>query len=324
MIVFLQALAGLAILIIAGDVLVRGAVSLAGRLGVSPLLISLTVVAFGTSAPELVVGVQASLAGAPALVLGNVIGSNIANVLLVLGVPAIIYPIVCKAHDLTFNLVHMLVATAIFSGLVMMGPIVWWHGAIMLGLLTLFLVQSGVRAKRDSFAPEELADIEGMPSRPYGLGLSIVLVVLGLAGLAFGADLLVDGATAIARDLGVSEEVIGLTLVAVGTSLPELVTAVMAAIHRHGDVAIGNVLGSNIFNIYGIIGVSSLIAPLPASSATLGLDVWIMAGAAMLIIPFVLRRGAIAAPIGALFLAAYGFYLWLLATGAQTTLAGLA
>ncbi|MEX1148177.1 MAG: calcium/sodium antiporter [Sphingomonadales bacterium] len=320
MMTFLQALAGLVILIAAGDILVRGAVSLAARLGVSPLLISLTVVAFGTSAPELVVGVQASLAGAPALVLGNVIGSNIANVLLVLGLPALIFPILCRAHDLTINMVHMLMATGLFVALAFLGTFGLWQGVLFLGLLALFLVHSGVRAKKDSFAPEELADVEGMPARPYGFAVSVALVVAGLIGLAVGADMLVDGATLIARDLGVPEEVIGLTLVAVGTSLPELVTAVMAAIHKHGDVAIGNVLGSNIFNLYGIIGVSALIAPLPMSESTLGLDMWIMAGAALLIVPFVLRRGAISAPVGALFLTGYGVYMWLLATGARPAL----
>ncbi|RMF12056.1 MAG: sodium:calcium antiporter [Alphaproteobacteria bacterium] len=318
MLVYFQAAAGLAVLVIAGDLLVRGAVSLAARLRVSPLVISLTVVALGTSAPELVVGVQAALADVPALALGNVIGSNIANVFLVLGLPALIFPIRCDAHDLKFNLIHMLAATAIFSGLAFLGVIDRWQGLLFLGLLIAFLVQSGARARKgDTYAPDELADIEGVPDQPYSYPVAGVLVVLGLGGLALGADLLVDGATTIARTFGVSEEVIGLTLVAVGTSLPELVTAVMAAIHRHGDVAIGNVIGSNIFNIYGIIGATALIRPVPVSGTILTLDLWVMVAAALLIIPFVLRRGAISAPYGFLFLTAYGLYLWLLSTTAS-------
>lgn len=317
MLVYFQAAAGLAILVIAGDLLVRGSVSLAGRLGVSPLVISLTVVAFGTSAPELVVGVQAALADVPALALGNVIGSNIANVFLVLGVPALIFPIRCDAHDLKFNLVHMLAATAIFGGLAFLDLIERWQGLLFLGLLVAFLAQSGLRARKGSaYAPEELKDIEGMPEHPYSYTLSSVMLVLGLGGLAFGASLLVEGATSIARDFGVSEEIIGLTLVAVGTSLPELVTAIMAALHRHGDVAIGNVIGSNIFNIYGILGATALITPIPISASTLNLDLWVMAAAAMVLIPFVLRRGAVTAPFGFLFLAAYGLYIWVLSVTA--------
>jgi cation:H+ antiporter len=317
MLIYLQALAGLAILVIAGDLLVRGAVSLAGRLGVSPLIISLTVVAFGTSAPEMVVGVQAALAGVPTLALGNVIGSNIANVFLVLGLPALIYPIMCDAHDLKFNLIHMLVATALFTVLAFLGPLQAWQGLLFLGLIVAFLVQSGMRAKKgDAYAPDELADIEGMPEKPYSYTLATLFLILGLGGLALGADLLVDGSTVIARNFGVSEEVIGLTLVAIGTSLPELVTAIMAAIHRHGDVAIGNVIGSNIFNIYGIMGVTALITPVPIPASMLGLDLWVMAAAALVMIPFVLRRGAISAPYGFIFLAAYVLYLWVVSSSA--------
>ena len=317
MLVYLQALAGLAVLVIAGDLLVRGAVSLAGRMGVSPLIISLTVVAFGTSAPEMVVGVQAALAGVPTLALGNVIGSNIANVLLVLGLPALIFPIMCNAHDLKFNLIHMLAATAIFTALAFFGPFQTWQGLLFLGLLVAFLVQSGMRSRKgDAYAPDELADIEGMPDKPYSYTIATALLVLGLGGLALGADLLVDGATVIARNYGVSEEVIGLTLVAVGTSLPELVTAIMAAIHRHGDVAIGNVIGSNIFNIYGIIGVTALITPIPMPDSLLGTDLWVMVAAALILIPFVLRRGAISAPYGFIFLAAYVLYLWIVGSTA--------
>lgn len=316
-----MAFAGLAILIVAGDLLVRGAVSLAGRLGVSPLVISLTVVAFGTSAPELVVGVQAALADVPTLALGNVVGSNIANVFLVLGLPALIFPIMCSAHDLKFNLIHMLVATALFIGLAFLGPFGLWQGLLFVGLLTAFLVQSGMRARvGNTYAPEELADIEGMPEKPYSYTVATVMLVLGLGGLALGADLLVDGATVIARRFGVPEEVIGLTLVAVGTSLPELVTAIMAAIHKHGDVAIGNVIGSNIFNIYGILGITALIRPVPVPPAMLSLDLWVMAAGALVMIPFVLRRGAVTAPYGLLFFAAYVFYMWVLGTTASPVL----
>ncbi len=321
MLVYFQAAAGLAVLIIAGDLLVRGAVSLAGRLGVSPLIISLTVVAFGTSAPELVVGVQAGLANVPSLALGNVIGSNIANVFLVLGLPALIFPIRCDAHDLRFNLIHMLAATGIFSALAFLGVIARWQGLLFVGLLVVFLVQSALRARRGTaFSRSELADIEGMPEHPYSYTLSIVMLVLGLGGLTFGADLLVKGATSIAHEFGVSDEIIGLTLVAVGTSLPELVTSIMAAIHRHGDVAIGNVIGSNIFNIYGILGVTALIRPIPISASTLNLDIWVMVGAALVVIPFVIRRGSISAPYGFLFIIAYSFYLWVLGTTASPVL----
>ncbi|MCL4186582.1 MAG: calcium/sodium antiporter [Rhodobacteraceae bacterium] len=309
---FLYVGGGLALLILAGDALVRGAVNLSLRLGVPALVVGLTVVAFGTSAPELLVSVDAVLRDQPGIALGNVVGSNIANILIVLGLPAVISAIHCTNGKMRKSAWMVLGASLLFILLCHLGPIGRPHALVLLAGLAFMLWHAfrDARAHRAAAAGED--EIEGAdPGMPWW---KIALFLgAGLVGLPLGADLLVDGAVRIARGLGVSETVIGLTLVAVGTSLPELATSVVAAIKRSADVALGNVLGSNIFNLLGIIGVAGLVGPMAVPADLLARDLWVMLGVAVLILPFVLFGWTIGRLAGAGFLALYGAYLVALA-----------
>ncbi len=315
----LEAIVGLGLLVIAGDSLVRGAAALAETLGVPPLVIGLTVVAFGTSAPELFVAVEAVMEHAPTLALGNVVGSNIANALLVVGIPALIAPLTCGAPRLNRNMAIMLGSTALFIAFALNGPLVAWHGMVFLTALGAFLLYSGRRARKDPAVAEELLvfeeEIATTRSKPL---LAVALVLGGFVGLAFGADMLVDGSVVIARTLDISEAVIGLTLVALGTSLPELATGIAAALRGHCDVALGNVIGSNIFNLLGIMGVALLVGPVPVPESFLRVDLWVMLGASIALLPFTLRRGAVRRRGGVFLVIAYlGYIGWLAFEGAH-------
>ncbi|MCV3270749.1 calcium/sodium antiporter [Roseobacter sinensis] len=279
---------GLVLLLLAGDALVKGAVNMSLRLGVPALIVSLTIVAFGTSAPELLISVQAILDDAPGLALGNVVGSNTANILLVLGVPALLatmHTAECNTRK-TYNL--MLAASVLFIALAFRGVFDWVAGSVLLAGLALMLLDAFRDAHRHrqacKSAPEE--EPEGAdPDLPWWRIL--LLLLLGLAGLPLGANLLVENATIIAKTYGVSDTVIGLTLVAIGTSLPELATTVMAALRRQADVALGNVIGSNMFNLLAIIGIASFVGPIPVDREFLTFDLWVMLGASVLLLPFV-------------------------------------
>ena len=291
--VWLTMLLGLALLLVAGDALVKGAVNLSLRIGIPALIVSLTIVAFGTSAPELLISVQAALRGVPGIALGNVVGSNTANVLLVLGIPGILAVMHTSEHDTRKSYFIMLAASLLFIALAFRGIFDWMAGLGLLAVLALVLgdaVRDSLahrRAGRAAAAEEET--VEGAdPEMPWWR--IILYIVVGLVGLPTGADLLVDAATVIAQRFGVSDTVIGLTLVAVGTSLPELATTVVAALRRQADVALGNVIGSNLFNLLAIIGVASLIAPIPVDRAFLTFDLWVMLAASLLLIPFVFLK----------------------------------
>lgn len=284
--------AGLVILLLAGDSLVKGAVNLSLRVGIPALIVSLTIVAFGTSAPELLISVQAIVDGFPGLALGNIVGSNTANALLVLGLPALLAVMHTTQCDSRVSCLQMIAATVLFMGLCATGELTWWSGLILLTALGAMLAHAigAARAHRRDAACDSAEDeIEGAdPS--LGWPKIALFLVLGLVGLPLGAQLLIDGATGIARSYGLSEEVIGLTLVAVGTSLPELATTVMAALRRQADVALGNVIGSNMFNLLGIMGVASLVGPIPVAPEFMAFDLWVMLGASLLLIPFVFLR----------------------------------
>lgn len=313
---------GLVILLLAGDALVKGAVNLSLRLGVPALIVSLTIVGFGTSAPELLIAIQAILDDAPGIALGNVVGSNTANILLVLGLPAILAVMHTSKCHTRRSYLQMLATTVLFIVLCFLGPLVWWHGIILLGGLALMLgsamreTHKHKRATRNDAAaliaeagPDvDVGEIEGAdPSLP-GWKLALYLV-LGLVGLPLGASLLVDGSVNIATSFGISETVIGLTLVAVGTSLPELATVVMAALRNKADVALGNVIGSNMFNLLGIIGIAVFVGPIPVDTQFLTFDLWIMLGAALLLIPFVFFRRDITRTWGVILTALYAGYV---------------
>ncbi|WP_428513393.1 calcium/sodium antiporter [Roseovarius sp.] len=284
---------GLLILLLAGDALVKGAVNLSLRVGIPALIVSLTIVAFGTSAPELLISVNAVLENKPGLALGNVIGSNTANILLVLGVPAILSVLHTSGCNTRKTYLFMIGATVVFIGLAFRGPFDMLAGVVLLACLGLVLADAFRDARnhrRAGKAAEAEADeedeVEGAdPDMPWWQ--IFVFLALGLVGLPLGADLLVDNASIIAREFGVSDAVIGLTLVALGTSLPELATTVMAALRKQADVALGNVIGSNMFNLLAIIGITSFVGTIPVDPEFLEFDLWVMLGASLLLIPFV-------------------------------------
>ncbi len=280
---------GLVILLLAGDALVRGAVNLSLRIGIPALIVSLTVVAFGTSAPELLISINAALDNVPGIALGNVVGSNTANVLLVLGIPALLAVMHTSECNTRKSYVIMVGSSVLFIALAFRGIFDPLAGIILLVVLAIILGDSMREAlahrRAGKAAPEEEEPEGADPDMPWWK--IILFLVLGLVGLPLGADILVDSSVQIATIFGVSDTVIGLTLVALGTSLPELATTVMAALRRQADVALGNVIGSNMFNLLAIIGVASLIAPIPVDPEFLRFDLWVMLGSSLLIFPLV-------------------------------------
>lgn len=298
--------AGLALLVFGGDMLVKGAVNLSLRLGITPLVVGLTVVAFGTSAPEMIVSLSAAWRGATDLALGNVVGSNIANVLVILGAAAIFSPIVTRGHDLRESWAMMMAASVLLIGLASFGSLGRIDGMVLLAVMALIIWRQLATAR-----PEDVDEIEGAALGARWKQI-ILWLVLGLVLLPVGADLLVRGATDIARAFGVTEVVIGLTLVAIGTSLPELAASVAAALRGRSDMALGNVVGSNIFNILSILGVTALFAPLPIPPELMRFDLWVMLASSALLAPFLFRALTIGRVTGALFLAAYAAYAWVL------------
>ena len=253
---------GLLLLFAGGEMLVRGSVGVARRLGMSELLIGLTLVGFGTSMPELVTSLQALSDGATGISVGNVIGSNVANVLLVIGAACLISPIITHPRALARDGLFMIGATVLFAAVLWFDGFTRVTGLIFVAILIAYLVASVVLDRRKQSAAAKVHSGEAEVIETHEpLYISLVLAVLGIAGVVAGAKLLVTGGSDLARAFGISETVIGLSIVAVGTSLPELVTSVMSAIKGKADVALGNVLGSNVFNILGIMGVSAAVYP---------------------------------------------------------------
>ncbi len=301
---------GLVVLLLAGDSLVKGAVNLSLRLGIPALIVSLTIVAFGTSAPELLIAIKAVLDGASGIAIGNVVGSNTANVLLVLGVPAILATLKTSECDTRKSYLFMIVASVVFTAIAMTGTFTWVKGLVLLALLAVMLGDQMLEALRHNKSNDTSIedDLEGVdPDMPWWK--IILFLILGLIGLPLGADLLVDGSSTIARSFGVSEAVIGLTLVALGTSLPELATTVMAALRNQADVALGSVIGSNMFNLLAIIGIASLVGDIDVAQSILGFDIWVMLGASLLLGVFVFTKINITKIWGILFSALYAGYI---------------
>lgn len=304
--------AGLIILLIAGDFLVKGAVSLSLKLGIPALIVSFTIVGFGTSAPELLIAIQSALAGAPGIALGNVVGSNTANILLVLGVPALLFTIDTTGCDTRRTYIQMISASLIFMALCYLGPLYIWHGVVLLILLAAMLgdaIHTARKAKKNTCCDDDdLADLEDAdPNMPTLKMLGYLGV--GFAGLPFGAHILIEGALGLARDYGIAEEVIGLTLVAIGTSLPELATTVAAGYRKQADVALGNVIGSNMFNLLAIMGIASFFGPLEVAPQFLQADLWIMLLVSATLALFVFFKLKLSRIWGMIFLTAYAFYI---------------
>jgi cation:H+ antiporter len=304
---------GLGLLIGGADGLVRGAASLAAKLRVSPLIIGLTVVSFGTSAPELTVNMVAALNGSADLAIGNVVGSNIANILLVLGVCAVITPLTVKSSTVWKEIPLALLGAVLLFVMgndqlldrVPFNAITRTDGIVLMSLLAIFMYYIFGLAKTDR--PE---DMESDKITQYSYPRSTVLVLAGLAGLVIGGRLMVNSAVSIAQAAGLSQSLIGLTVVAIGTSLPELATSVVAALKKQADIAIGNVVGSNIFNVFWIIGLTSTLLQLPFNAA-INVDVLVGVGATMLLFAFMFTSGKhrLVRWEGALFLGLYSSYI---------------
>lgn len=296
---FLLIAAGLAGLFLGGEALVRGASGLAARLGLPPLLIGLTVVGFGTSTPELLVSVDAALRGVPGIAIGNIVGSNIANILLILGLSALVWPM-AVAGGLRRDLAAMVAAAVVLVPLFALGELGRLAGLALVAGLAGYLWLA-FRTAGASDEPEVT---------PMAMPRALLIVGLGLVGLVVGARFLVDGAVGIARAAELSEAFIGLSIVAVGTSLPELATSVIAAFRRQSALAIGNVVGSNIFNVLGILGVTALVAPVPVEPRFLTFDLPVMLAVSVVLAAILWRGGRIGRLAGAGLMGAYALYLW--------------
>ena len=320
-------LGGLVLLALGGEGLVRGAVQIAERLGVSPLLIGLTLVGFGTSTPELVTSVQASLSGAPGIAVGNVVGSNIANILLILGISALVFPVRVTSAALARDGVIMVATAALMVAVGLAWSLDRPVGAVFVAGLVAYLVyawrqESGGATDHTAAFDKAQAFEETHPSGLHGVQaaspetgargwlVSGALLLGGLGLVVLGGRVLVDGAVALARALEISEAVIGLTIVAVGTSMPELVTSVVAALRRHADVAIGNVLGSNIYNVLGMAGITGLVAPTAIPEGIAWFDAPVMLAASGLMLVVARSGWRIGRREGAGLLALYGLYVW--------------
>ncbi|MEQ9257399.1 MAG: calcium/sodium antiporter [Alphaproteobacteria bacterium] len=311
----LQILLGFVLLIGSAEILVRGAVALAHRIHVSPMIIGLTIVAYGTTMPELVVSLEAARNGAVGVAIGNVVGSNIANILLILGIAAVIAPIPCEGRTMRREGVVAIFAAFLLAALALDGKLAPWHGIGMIALLVGLTFWSVRRDRRQRRLAAEISK-EELPKGPSSLPAAGGRLLGGVVGIRIGAPLLVDGAVTMAQILGVSDAVIGLTVVAVGTSLPELATAVVAARRGDPEVALGNILGANTYNIMFILGLVAIIAPVTIPPSIAGLDIWLMLIVTLVFAGSALLTGRISRGLGIGFLLAYGAYTTYQYTGA--------
>lgn len=312
---------GLTILVVGADLMVRGASRLAVSFGVSPLVVGLTVVAFGTSAPEMAVSVGSALNGTPDLAIGNVVGSNIANVLLILGISALITPLLVDKQIIRQEIPIMIGASALLVVMGLDGNIGMLEAATLLGLViayTAFLIMQSRRAGKSAQDEDENDIPRSNWDRHWSVQLA--LIVVGLVLLVQGADWLVSAAVSVARVFGISDLVIGLTVVAIGTSMPEIATSIVAALRGERDIAVGNVVGSNVFNILAVLGVTGLVSngSLPVSEAARNFDLWVMLAVAFACLPIMISGREIARWEGGLFLAYYAAYTaWLVLQAQQ-------
>lgn len=307
----LHIIAGLVLLFFGGEALVRGASSLALRLGLTPLVVGLTVVAFGTSAPEMVVSTKAALVGQGDIAVGNVVGSNIFNVAVILGLSALISPLRVQLQLLKLDVPMMAVVSLATVPILWNGHVSRLEGAILITALVAYTAWTVVAARRQTLTQEVKAEFDGYVHESRHWFFDVAFILGGLALLIFGSRWLVQGSIEIARAWGVSEAVIGLTIVAAGTSMPEVAASLVAAYRKQHDIAIGNVVGSNTFNILGILGVSALVRPLDAPNI-IWRDVAVMAGVALLLLPLMRSRWTLARGEGALLVAIYlGYLFWL-------------
>lgn len=300
---------GLFILLLGGKLLVDGASSIALKLGLSSGLIGLTVVAFGTSTPELLVSINAAIKGNSDISIGNVVGSNIANIGLVLGISGLLYPIEISKSHLRFDYILMLTVTIVFFVLSCDQKISFWEGSILVGgfiLLNVYLVRNIREGQplENELVEENLEEI-----KKYSLPISVILLIFGIVGLYFGSEMLVKNAVLISIEYGVSERIIGVTIIAIGTSLPELITSIIAALSKRTDLALGNILGSNIMNVLSIIGITALIKPIGVSEEFIKTDYLWMIGITILLFPLMKSKMRVSKIEGSILLLSYFNYL---------------
>lgn len=308
--VYLKLFGGFVYLLLGGDLLVRGSLGLAKKSAIPPMVVGLTVVAMGTSAPELMVSGYSAISGHPDIAVGNIIGSNIANILLVIGVPALIFPITFNQKGIGMQAGMMVAVTVLFVLLCIFEPFTFVDSVLLLFLLVVFL---GLTMRGTSIVPgleeeveEEMERVLGVPNITWKI---VLYLILGIVTLPLGANLVVEGATGIARSWGVSEAIIGLSLIAIGTSLPELSTTVVSALHKSSDVAVGNVIGSNLLNILAIMGVTSMLADVPVDPNVMVWDIWVMLGCSLIVLVYALGRRSVGPVAGVLFIGLYVVYL---------------
>lgn len=317
---FLFFVAGLVFLIVGAEILIRGASSLASILSLSPLVIGLTVVAFGTSSPELAISIKSTLSGQPGIAVGNIIGSNIFNVLFILGLSALIVPLVVSQQLIRLDVPLMIVMSVIVLLFSLDGTFSQFEGITLVVGLVIYIWFLVFQSPRESVAvKEDYAEEFGNETGAVDWIKNVILIVVGLALLVLGSRWLVDSAVSFARYLGISELVIGLTIIAAGTSLPEVVTSTIAAIQGKRDIAVGNVVGSNIFNIMGVLGITCIVAPggIEVSEPVIGFDIPVMIAVAFACLPVFFTGGVISRKEGFLLLGyyiAYTVYLILAAS----------
>ena len=300
---------GLITLIVAGEALVRGAVGVALKFKIPTLVIGMTIVSFGTSAPELLVSLKAALEGHPELSIGNVVGSNVANLALVLGLTAIVLPIAVKRTTVKIDWVIMMVFTVLFYLFIIDELIQWYEGLIFVLALVGFNIFM-FRGVSKSDEEEEDIDIDIEDAKKKNILLQFLLILIGCIGLAYGADWLLDGAVTIATNFGVSEHTIAVTIVAFGTSVPELITSVVAALKKETDISLGNLIGSNIFNILGVLGITALVKEVPVSSQVISNDIFWVLGISLLVFPLMIINYRINRFRGLLLFLSYVVYIY--------------
>jgi cation:H+ antiporter len=312
---FLEIFSGLFILIVGGNFLVKGASKIALRFSISPLVIGVTIVAFGTSAPELLISIKSALAGSPDLAMGNVVGSNICNLGLVLGLMAVIYPVKVHKDSIKIDWPMTMGSSLLLYFLVQEGVVSSYEGVffvLILSIYTIFIIR---RSRKVNFAKALEDQIPEVKDKNASSILTdIVYIIMGCLGLYYGSDWFVGGAQRLAIILGVNERVIGITVLAIGTSLPELVTAVVAAYKKQTDIAIGNLMGSNIFNILSILGITSIIKEIAVSEIIINVDIVWMLGITLAILPFMLYKRRIGRIEGLLLLVTYTYYTYTVVT----------
>ena len=296
-------IAGFILLMGGAEYLVKGAVDIASKLKIPTIIVGLTIVAFGTSTPEFVVSIKAAINGSAGISVGNVIGSNIANILLILGVTALISPIKCRRRIFLRDYKFLFVVSLLFSLFTLNEKIDTWQGGIFLLMLLGFIYHNYKNSSQEDIDDSEEKDADKS-------WLKVILITLGgLLAILFGADILVKGAVNMARILGVSEEIIGLTIIAVGTSLPELATTVLATLRRQTGVALGNIVGSNIWNIVFIMGATSTITEVNVPKQFIYYDVWVMLVSTLVLYPAMMTKARLTRLEGFLFLVAYIAYI---------------